>query len=546
MTVERSNGTTVVHRKTEYKPPFSLSTLLIGRPLPTADAPHQTIGKAIGLAVFASDALSSTAYATEEMMFILVAAGSGALSYSIPISFAIVFLLAILTASYEQTIHAYPNGGGAYIVTRDNLGTFPALGAAAALLADYILTVSVSISSGVAQIVSAFPALYHYRVEIALGFIVFIMLVNLRGVKESGILFSIPTYFFVVMMFITVIIGLIRYFTNSLGVVVDPPHNEMAELVQPLTFFLILRAFSNGTSAVTGVEAISDGITAFKEPRSRNAGITLILMSFILGSLLLGITFLAYHIQVMPAESETVISQLARTVYNSRGFLYMGVIVATTVILVMAANTALFENLLSLTMNASLDPYTIRTRTDENGRKTERRINEYAWKSGQWGRITSASIAMSTNLNPKGRKNDQHTRDKIVNSNLKEEEKQYLLNNPDTYIDFDIPWRLSMNYSLSFSHGLNAPATITQALQFSGDVSLSKQWKVVFNSGYDFKAKALTMTNLGISRDLHCWSLTFNWTPFGTFTQFHLRINAKASMLQDLRLERRKPFYDNR
>lgn len=212
----------------------------------------------------------------------------------------------------------------------------------------------------------------------------------------------------------------------------------------------------------------------------------------------------------------------------------------------MAANTALFENLLSLTMNASLDPYTIRTRTDENGRKTERRINEYAWKSGQWGRITSASIAMSTNLNPKGRKNDQHTRDKIVNSNLKEEEKQYLLNNPDTYIDFDIPWRLSMNYSLSFSHGLNAPATITQALQFSGDVSLSKQWKVVFNSGYDFQAKALTMTNLGISRDLHCWSLTFNWTPFGTFTQFHLRINAKASMLQDLRLERRKPFYDNR
>jgi hypothetical protein len=210
-----------------------------------------------------------------------------------------------------------------------------------------------------------------------------------------------------------------------------------------------------------------------------------------------------------------------------------------------AANTTLFENLLNITMNASLDPYTILTITREDGRKTERRVNEYAWKSGQLGRITSATIALSTNLNPKGRESDQKTREKITRANISEDEKQYLLNNPDVYVDFDIPWKLSVNYSLSYSRGLNAPASITQALQFSGDLSLSKQWKVVFSSGYDFRAKTLTMTNLGISRDLHCWSLNFNWTPFGPFTQFHFRINAKASILQDLRLERRKPFYDN-
>ncbi len=212
----------------------------------------------------------------------------------------------------------------------------------------------------------------------------------------------------------------------------------------------------------------------------------------------------------------------------------------------LAANTTLFQNILNVSMSASLDPYTVVTITGEDGRKTERRINEYAWKSGQLGRITSATIAMSTNLNPKGRNNDQQTREKITNSGLTEDEKQYLLNNPDVYVDFDIPWRLSLNYSLTYSKGLTTPANINQSLNFSGDVSLSKQWKVVFNSGYDFKAKALTMTNLGISRDLHCWSLNFNWTPFGAFTQFHLRINAKASILQDLRLERRKPFYDNR
>lgn len=340
MNIEDKNGTTILRRGADYNPPLSWHTWLIGRPLSTADAPHQTIGKAIGLAVFASDALSSTAYATQEMLVILALAGMGAFQYAIPISFAIVALLTILTLSYEQTIHAYPGGGGAYIVARDNLGELPALVAGAALLTDYILTVSVSISSGVAQIVSAFPQLFPIRVELAVVLVVFIMMINLRGVRESGITFSIPTYFFVLMMFATVGAGLYRYLNGSLGVVVDPPVLELVHAAQPITFFLILRAFSNGTSAVTGVEAISNGITAFKEPRSRNAGLTLIMMSLILGSLLLAITFLAYHIQAVPSEAETVISQMARTVYEGRGLLYLATIVATTVILIMAANTA--------------------------------------------------------------------------------------------------------------------------------------------------------------------------------------------------------------
>lgn len=337
---DENEGSTVIKRNADYTPPKSWRTWLIGRPLSTADAPHQTIGKAIGLAVFASDALSSTAYATQEMLVILAAAGTLAFQYSLPISLTIIILLGILTISYEQTIHAYPGGGGAYIVTRDNIGLYPAQGAGAALLTDYILTVAVSISSGVAQIISAYPELYPYRVWIASAFVLFIMLINLRGVKESGITFAIPTYFFLLMMTTTVIWGLIRYFTGGLGTVVNPPEIEHIGALQPVTFFLILKAFASGTTAVTGVEAISDGIMAFKEPRSKNAGATLIWMAGILGTLLLGITFLSYHIGAIPSEVETVISQLGRTVWESKGIIYIGIITATTVILVMAANTA--------------------------------------------------------------------------------------------------------------------------------------------------------------------------------------------------------------
>src|SRR5215475_13873277 len=192
--IDEATGTTVLRRTSPYRPPGFWRKWLIGRPLPTADAAHQTIGKAIGLAVFASDALSSTAYATQEILAILAAAGTGAFAYAFPISIVIIMLLIIVSVSYEQTIHAYPGGGGAYIVARDNLGELPAQTAGAALLTDYILTVSVSVSSGIAQIVSAYPALFPYRVWLAVIAVFLIMLVNLRGVKESGATFAIPTY----------------------------------------------------------------------------------------------------------------------------------------------------------------------------------------------------------------------------------------------------------------------------------------------------------------------------------------------------------------
>ena len=331
----------IIERATHSKPPRTVRSWLIGRPLSTADAPHQTIGKVIGLAVFASDALSSTAYASQEILAILIAAGTTpALRNVFPISIAIVILLAIVAVSYEQTIHAYPGGGGAYIVARDNLGELPAQTAGAALLTDYILTVAVSVASGVAQIVSAYPSLFPYRVLISVIAVLFITLINLRGVKESGTAFAIPTYFFIVMMLLTVGIGLVRQLSGGLGVVVDPPPIELAGPLAVITPFLLLHAFSSGTAALTGIEAISNGITAFKEPRSRNAGVTLIWMAVILSTFFLGISYLAGHIGAIPSEEETVISQLARTVFNGRGLLYLMSIGATTVILIMAANTA--------------------------------------------------------------------------------------------------------------------------------------------------------------------------------------------------------------
>ena len=313
---------------------------LVGRPLPTADAEDQTIGKIVGLAVFASDALSSTAYATQEILIILALAGAAAFSFAFPISIAIVVLMAIVTISYRQTIYAYPSGGGAYIVARDNLGELPAQIAGAALLTDYVLTVAVSMSSGVAQLVSAFPVLADFRVHIAVVLVLIIMILNLRGVKESGLAFAIPSYFFVGMMFLTVLTGFVRWTLGDLGVVVDPPHLEIIPTMQVASLFLILHAFSSGTAALTGIEAISNGVTAFREPRSRNAAITLVWMALILGTLFLGITFLSGQIHAVPAEDETVISQMVRTIFGGRNILYLATIGATTLILIMAANTA--------------------------------------------------------------------------------------------------------------------------------------------------------------------------------------------------------------
>lgn len=338
---EINSQSSIIERATDYKPPRTLRSWFIGRPLSTADAPHQTIGKVVGLAVFASDALSSTAYASQEILVILIAVGTTSVLQNVfPISIAIVVLLAIVAISYKQTIHAYPGGGGAYIVARDNLGELPAQTAGAALLTDYILTVAVSVAAGVAQIVSAYPSLFPYRVLISVIAVLFITLINLRGVKESGTAFAIPTYFFIVMMLLTVGIGMVRQLSGGLGVVLNPPHIELAGPLAVITPFLLLHAFSSGTAALTGIEAISNGITAFKEPRSRNAGVTLIWMAVILSTFFLGISYLAGHIGAIPSEEETVISQLARTVFNGRGLLYLMSIGATTVILIMAANTA--------------------------------------------------------------------------------------------------------------------------------------------------------------------------------------------------------------
>jgi amino acid transporter len=339
---EDQHATSFIHRTAESEPRKDLGHLIFGRHLATADAPHQTISKLVGLAVFASDALSSSAYAIDEILIILILAGTGALSVSLPIAVTIIGLLIILTISYEQTIHTYPSGGGAYIVARDNIGEVPALVAGASLLVDYILTVAVSISSGVAQITSAFPQLYEWRVAIALALVAFMTIVNLRGVKESGRAFAIPTYFFLGMTLFTIGMGFYQYFAGTLGFV--PPESvEVAhagEAVQVLTLFLILRAFSGGCTALTGVEAISNGIMAFKVPRSRNAGITLIWMSVILGINLLGLTYLAHQVGVLPSHLETGFSQIGRVIYGQGSPLYLILLGSTTLILIMAANTS--------------------------------------------------------------------------------------------------------------------------------------------------------------------------------------------------------------
>jgi len=340
MNIDDKHGTTVLRRDSQLEPKRSWRSWLIGRPLPTADAPHQTIGKFIGLAVFASDALSSSAYGTQEILVIIAVLGASAYQYIFPLSIAIVMLLAIVVISYEQTIHAYPNGGGAYIVARDNLGENYAKIAAAALLVDYVLTVAVSISSGVANLVSAIPVLFDYRVAVSIVLVGFIMILNLRGVRESGTAIAIPAYFFIVSTLFAIGVGVFKYFSGTLGFVVDPPAIDTSHFTQSALAFLLLRAFSSGTSALTGVEAISNGVPAFKVPRSKNAGITLIIMASILAVMTLGIAFLTSQIQAVPSEAETVISQVVRTAYDGRGVLYLVTVTATTIILVLAANTS--------------------------------------------------------------------------------------------------------------------------------------------------------------------------------------------------------------
>ncbi|MHB0856668.1 MAG: APC family permease [Anaerolineae bacterium] len=312
--------------------------LLIGSPLPSADAIHERLGKAQALAVLSSDALSSVAYATEEILLVLVLAGTGALAISLPIGIAIAVLMIIVAISYYQTVHAYPGGGGAYTVARENLGTFPGLVAGAALLNDYLLTVAVSISAGVAAVTAAFPALYPWRVPLALGAVVFVTLVNLRGVRESGRVFALPTFFFIGTLYLLILTALGRLL---FGMAPATPiaAEATSTAVQDLTIFLVLRAFSSGCAALTGVEAISNGVPIFRPPESHNAGKTLLWMAGILASMFIGITFLATSYHIVPMEGETVISQLARATWG-QGILFYIVQAATAMILILAANTS--------------------------------------------------------------------------------------------------------------------------------------------------------------------------------------------------------------
>ena len=315
--------------------------LVFGRALRTKEGPHQTIGKAVGLAVFASDSLSSVAYAGGEILLMLAVLGAGHFWLAIPITVAISCLLIVLTFSYRQTIFAYPGGGGAYIVTRDNLGEITAQAAGAALLVDYVLTVAVSIASGVDQIASVLPALFTYKVEISFLLILFITYVNLRGVKESGAIFAIPTYFFVAMMLLLIGTGIWQLATGHLGVVGKVPGADHGVLpVTGISFaFLLLRAFSSGTTAVTGVEAISNGITAFRVPKSKNAATTLMWDATLLMIMFLGLGLLGYLIRAQPSEQEVLISQVARTIYGP-GLMRLLTLASATIILIMAANTS--------------------------------------------------------------------------------------------------------------------------------------------------------------------------------------------------------------
>ncbi len=313
----------------------SLKRAIVGQPLATAAEKHQRLGKVMGLAVFASDALSSVAYGTEEIMLVLVAAGAAALPLAFPIMAGIVLLVGIVAASYWQTIHAYPSGGGSYIVAKDNLGTLPGLVAGAALLIDYVLTVAVSTASGVAAITSAFPILFPWRVEICLLTVIAVTLANLRGVRESAKIFTLPTYWFIGSLGLLILAGFYRVATGT----VEPYPTEHIQATEAIGVFLILRAFSSGCATLTGIEAVSNGIPAFRPPESKNASITLVWMAAILAATSLGTAYLAHVYNISPRESETLVSMLGRAAIG-QNVLYYNIQAATAMVLFLAVNTS--------------------------------------------------------------------------------------------------------------------------------------------------------------------------------------------------------------
>jgi amino acid transporter len=361
---------------------------LLGRPMATAEEMQERLPKKFALPVFSSDAISSTAYATEEILLALVmAAGVGAAYFSIYIALAVVVLLAFVALSYQQTVHAYPNGGGSYVVSRENLGLLPGTIAAGSLMVDYVMTVAVSVASGVAAIVAAFPALAtgahadRNRILICVALILLVAIANLRGVTESGRIFAIPTYLFVLLCGGLVIVGVIRWAMGDLYV---EPVSGTASTVQGVAMaWIVLRAFSGGCSAMTGTEAISNAVPAFKRPESKNASITLGIMAAILGFLLLGVTGLAQVLHVVPQEGDTVLGQIGHAVYGG-GFFYYALQIATMAILVLAANTSFagFPRLASVLARDRLMPRQFMNRGDR-----------LVFSNGIFG-LTVASIAI--------------------------------------------------------------------------------------------------------------------------------------------------------
>jgi amino acid transporter len=328
---------------------YRTKRLLLGPPFRTAQLVHERISKRVALAVFSSDPISSTAYATEEMLLVLVAAGSAALGVALPLAAGVSVLLLILVLSYRQVIAAYPQGGGAYMVTRDNLGGLLAAVCAAALLVDYVLTVAVSVSAGTAALASAVPELRDLRVQISVGFVALLAWGNLRGIRESGRIFAIPTYVYIVSLGGVVVLGIYRILSGSVGPIVYDAEaaRELAGSaggVATASLFLLLHAYAAGTTALTGVEAIADGVPAFRKPEAQNAQRTLTAMALIMGSLFIGITWLAIQLEARPFKDghPTLVAQIAQHVLGGGvgELLFVFVQVATLFILVLAANTA--------------------------------------------------------------------------------------------------------------------------------------------------------------------------------------------------------------
>lgn len=329
--------------------PSALKRFFIGKPIASSEDAHHRLSKKIALPVFASDAISSTAYATEEILIVflsLAAVGMTAFDFLVPISLLVIVLLAIVVSSYRQTIYAYPKGGGSYVVSRENLGRSPSLIAGASMLVDYILTVAVSVSAGVAAIVSAFQNLVPYRVELCIGFIIIVTLANLRGIKESGALFAPPTYLYVLSLASLIIVGLYKVYFQDLGPIdhSDAYAQELLSGQKTLTLFFFLKAFSSGAVALTGIEAVADGVPAFEKPEPKNASKTLMWMAVILGTSFLGLSILAQKLQpIKDHEGEikiTALAQMAEQVYGGRNIFFYITQFATFGILILAANTA--------------------------------------------------------------------------------------------------------------------------------------------------------------------------------------------------------------